>query len=288
MIHILYPPGGFGTTIEYCIRRFSSRFTVPKINVSDDGSMHLFIKEYHPKWTPENGKVSFIGSEISTVIYPNHTAIPADEVVDWFKKNISEQDRVIFVMLGSIEQCIRNKLFMYYKINQGLQMSIFRGANERVPLWDESCSSLEELETWQQRELLSMMCDEMYPQLAAANLKGQDWFNITPDHLLENFVETIKNIITYAGLELVNEEELNKFALEWRQRQQYILDNFALVQNIVSSVTESKNFSWPELKLIDEVLVQFWLADNGYDLNCYNLNEFPKTSSELAKYLSRN
>jgi hypothetical protein len=71
MIHILFPPGGFGSTLEYAIRRFTKEFETINAIVSPTGSMHTFNKENHLhkiNLFNKNQLTKITG--ISTPIYP--------------------------------------------------------------------------------------------------------------------------------------------------------------------------------------------------------------------------
>ena len=70
MIYILFPVGAFGTTIEYCIRRFSKEFKINDVAVLPDGSMHNFHKKLHPIFIEQLENID-PSTSIVTPVYPN-------------------------------------------------------------------------------------------------------------------------------------------------------------------------------------------------------------------------
>jgi hypothetical protein len=62
----------------------------------------------------------------------------------------------------------------------------------------------------------------------------------------------------------------------------------AIVNDIVNSVIDNTIMHWEHLNLtlVDESWIQMILRDShGLDLQCYNLNAFPKNTSDLKKLL---
>jgi hypothetical protein len=97
MIHILFPPGGFGSTLEYAIRRFTKEFETINAIVSPTGSMHTFNKENHLhkiNLFNKNQLTKITG--ISTPIYPCFDA-SAETTIKKFIEVITSIDKVIFI-----------------------------------------------------------------------------------------------------------------------------------------------------------------------------------------------
>ena len=55
-IHILFPAGGYGSTLEYCLRRFTKEYfdkSLESVTHNEDGSMHSYKKMFHPVFKHE-------------------------------------------------------------------------------------------------------------------------------------------------------------------------------------------------------------------------------------------
>ena len=94
MIHILFLPGTFGSTVNYVLQDFGTGTTKPTLRhkeaILPDGSMHSFYKSGH--WGSLSELTKFFNKEIdqdieiSTPIYPM-TDIHAKDIIDLLYKN---------------------------------------------------------------------------------------------------------------------------------------------------------------------------------------------------------
>ena len=114
MIAIFFPGGAFGSTLEYCIRRFSKEFETITAEILPDGSMHGYNKEFHPISIDEFKNIGN-NIDIITPIYPNLSLLTVDETVDEFIKLV-KCSKIIFITLDDVKMVERNWLFAYYKI----------------------------------------------------------------------------------------------------------------------------------------------------------------------------
>jgi len=61
-----------------------------------------------------------------------------------------------------------------------------------------------------------------------------------------------------------------------------------LINDLVNATINNKNLSMENLTLIDESMIQWQLRNKGFELQCYNLNQWPKTTSELRELIYEN
>ena len=141
------------------------------------------------------------------------------------------------------------------------------------------------MQRWEKREYLSLSYhSSLATILNAKNYSNVNWLTITADDILFDFTETIKRIISYLDLTFVD-TGLNGFAVQWKEKQQYMLDQYDIVENIVNSTITDQEFSWGELNIVAEALIQYKLRVAGFDLQCYDLNAFPTNNSQLVSLL---
>lgn len=161
MLHILFVPGTFGSTIQYILRAFSTTYTtdrLPNISYADmitaDGSMHSFYKTGHYlKRTDLENLTEGSIPNITTPIYPM-LDYHADEVINFFKDNFPT-DKYIFIYINSIEYAEINMLAQYYKISNGvpnLSIGMFCGDNaHNIVNWNSNYKHWSEMQTWELR-----------------------------------------------------------------------------------------------------------------------------------------
>lgn len=287
MICILFPPGGFGSTIEYCIREFSLEFDSINAEVSADGSMHDFKKQYHPSLLYEYQSIKDCTEDIITPVYPNFQTTPL-ECVELVISQLKKDDKVIFVTFPDLYQSERNFFFAYHKIYV-YKNSMFRKINELKVYknWNSKYNSAADMQIWEQREVLAMEFDQTFVNhIVPKNIVGNDCLCITPSDILDNFESTIRKIMEFLNLTFVDANFID-FKNKWLDKQKYILNGHSLVENIVHNTISNKEFCWDKLDLAYEAFVQYRLKRMGFDLRCFDLNTFPTNSLELHKLLDQ-
>jgi hypothetical protein len=104
--------------------------------------------------------------------------------------------------------------------------------------------------------------------------------------ILANTRETLLEIVNHVGkFDSDSENEFDNFVNTWRPKQQYLLDEHATIKNIVEYTISNTPYTWEKLNVISEAMVQRRLRDAGYTIKCYDLNEFPISSTKLHQLL---
>jgi hypothetical protein len=99
----------------------------------------------------------------------------------------------------------------------------------------------------------------------------------------------IEKIIQDLGLKLmVTEEIIKQVQIKFIQHQK--LHNIQLkchtwVDSIIKGI-ENKNS--PCITIFDEAYVQMLLRNQGYEIQCHELNDFPKNSSDMIRVTYKN
>lgn len=275
MIAIFFPCGAFGSTLEYCIRRFSKEFETITAEVLLDGSMHGYNKEFHPLSIDEFYKINN-KIDIVTPIYPNLSLSTVDETVDEFIKLV-KCSKVIFITLDDIKMVERNWLFAYHKI--GLDAGFHLSADYKK--WNQSYLSFHDMVRWEQREWLSFTINYSINKFTTIKNKAQDnWLLINTEDILYNFRKSLKKIFNYLELTF-NDDGLDQFIIQWTEKQQYIIDELNLINKIIEKFCKRELFVWNNLSIMGEAIIQSKLSKIGYELKCYNLNIFPTNTDEL-------
>lgn len=284
MIVIFYPGGGFGSTIEYSLRHFSDNFTYADTEVTDTGSMHSFIKDFHPSLINNFLNVDINLVEIATPRYPDQFYYTVYDTIKEFQRIIDSKTKVIFVTLDSSDVIERNWLFLRYKTKNFLNYIVSKQI-PNIKQWNSDYTHFNNMQPWEQRELYSFLIrDSIVPFKQARSLALDNWLLITPDDILFNFEQSINKIFEYLKIQFVN-RGLLQFYDSWFKKQKYILDEYAQVNAIIDSVLTDCNISWKPMSLMAESIVQYRLSNLGYDLKCFGLNQFPTNTTQLSKYI---
>lgn len=287
-IHIFFPPGGFGTTLEYAIRRFSKEFKTVSAQVDSRGGIHPYSRDSAPAFQKQNhvvniadfNKENFLGKDISTPIYPAVDCPLISDTISKFKEIINTGDKVIFIEIKDINAYEKNFLFHFNKVD------FFQMSPLAYKQWNGSYQSTTDMQPWELREALSLILFSNHSQYFDLDkFKQNNWLTLTTDQILYNFVDTIKITIDYLGLTLENDNQLEEFYQHWFAKQQYVIDYVDIVDCIIEKIVNEENFSYQRLTLGQEAVIQFRLKLLGKELKCFGLNVFPTNTLDFKNII---
>lgn len=266
VIIILFTVGNFGSTIEYCLRTFSKELDKVQFGLLDDGSMHGYKKAFHPvlfdQWIDNKSC-----HDIVTPIFPNLDYCSTLDSLVFYINQFSHKDPVIFVDCCSVEQAQRTQLFNFHKNSDMLD----RIMHNKSQAWNETYTDWRDMRIYELREALSFYIDQ---QLQSVNLRRHvpdHWLVTDPDSLLHRLPDEICRMMSYCGLTLSDSINLRQFYKKWLSKQQYVIDEFDLVIDIIDHLNTDKFYSWSRLSLCSEAILQARLRHIGYELDMTNL-----------------
>jgi hypothetical protein len=291
MIHVFFVPGMFGSTIEYICRSFSNELTPVEGTILATGSMHSFKKSAH--FLDTSQVESFFNSNnfagtVTTPIYPfKKTHLP--EILKKFNNHITEKDSCILMYAVSAADVELNMLFQYHKISVCLKKGLnsFCDGNENnITAWNTTYTHWSQMQTWQLREWISLFYVSW----------GQEWIEsqhqVTSNFLcipntdfLFNTIATSDTLFSHCGL--TKKPGLVEFLQKWQTAQKYVIDEFELLNNIVTSSVDNQLLTWKPINIIAEAIVQQRLRALGYEIQCDGLNTFPTDAKTLHNLLEK-
>jgi hypothetical protein len=263
------------------------------MNVLNDGSMHGYKKEFHPSDTKNLINLSSLEKNaITTPIYP-FCDMHLPEILQTIQLQHAgyHEDKCVLLHAGSLSGAELNILFQYHKIAVGEEyktgLEIFCNDNaHNIKNWNSSYISWKDMQIWELREWFSLFYVSWVQEWIQSQYQVDNKF-IKINHLdmLNDFVPTMKTIIKHCGL--TPKLEIEEFGIEWRRRQQYIIDEFDLVNQIVLCTVSNKELVWNPINVIAEAIVQQRLRSLGYEIRCDKLNIFPTDSNTLFNLLEK-
>lgn len=286
---IIYGPGMFGSTLEYVLSNLQSAIRLDTDAICSDGSLHSFAKSAHV-WQHEDFKLldDLSTSEFATIIYPNNTQKFAD-IVSALPARHSNQNIVVYSQSRRSSEI--NLLFQYYKISVGADPNWSQGLNNfsqsaDYTKWNSDYTKWQDMQPWEWREWFSHyysgLCNEW------ENV-STDWRKINCNDILTDFSNVIHQLCYYYNIDLCKEQRhnLKEFARMWTAKQQYVVDEYTTIENVVRSLRDDAYFEWGSLSPISEAIIQKRLRQQGFEIKCQDLNEFPITTKDLQSLLYR-
>ena len=289
MICIPFVPGTFAMTIEYVIRTYTDEYINCRLDASiaPDGSMHSLIDTANDKQNHiirANNILPAIATTtentVLTVIYPM-VDLCAIDLLELIVNNKKDNDKLILMYIDTIECAEINMLFQYHKIAVGRYLHLAQGLG--IFCSDNSIfSNWSDMRVWELRQRLSLFYTKRITEwVNVRDYNNTNVLKIKSSDMLTKTADTLKTIIHYCGLTLASSDKLENFSVKWRSKQQYVLDEYQLINNIVDAVINNQQLIWQPLNIIAESIIQQKLRASGCDLNCYMLDEFPTTADSL-------
>lgn len=292
MIHIFFVPGMFASTIEYVLRCYTKEYESIDAEVLFDGSMHSYERQAHHlniSSIDEFFKSDQDSNSITAPIYPFETAhLP--EILERYELYKNSNDRLILLYAPDTNSAELNMLFQYYKIatgsfNQGLKVFCDDNSHNIVN-WNQDYTHWSQMQSWEWREWFSLFYVPWVQEwIQSKNQVNDNFLIIANTDFLENTERCLKDIITFCGL--TETPGLVEFVQHWQSKQQYIVDEFSLLNEIVLSTVNNKLLTWPPISIVAEAIVQQRLREIGYEIRCDGLNVFPTDSQTLYNLLEK-
>ena len=278
MIHVFFVPGMFGTTIEYIIRSYSNELTPVAGEILANGSLHSFTKAAHfrniehiDNFFKTDGTV-----DVTTPIYPfKEQTLP--EILRHFSQINTSGDECLLMYADSTNSAELNMLFQYHKISVGvnLGLDIFCHGNEHnITAWNPAYRHWSDMKPWQLREWISLFYTQ-WTQAWTESVQqvGSQFLTVKNTDFLSNPVDTADRI--FAHCRLTQKPGLGEFLIRWQQAQQYIVNEFNLLTQIVDCAIANQPLEWQPINIIAEAIVQQRLREKGYEIRCDGLDKFP-------------
>lgn len=294
-IPIIFQGGSYGSFLIFCLTNLNTKdFSNPLCN--NTGNSHNFEKndlyfrdkyitrirndtqwlKYHPIETKDQSLKEEVNrladiTKRGIFIYPsrNHYLLALN----------NQFDKVYHQQLG--DELIgndtneRSKFFNNLYNGWGIDPSV----------------SVNDIKRWIKREFLSFYIfaafEDEHEWYLLDSYKNENLLIITTRDLLYDFENCIKKCALYCGIDTIdNLDELVEMQKQQLSLQKH-LNKDEIVNNVIDCFLNDKQAEIPELSLIDEAYIQHILRNEGYELHCNNMNEFPKDINSLKEKTSK-
>jgi len=142
---------------------------------------------------------------------------------------------------------------------------------------------------WELREQLSFLLHDIFvvgSGIKEVNNLNKQYVKTVPiSNIRDDFQFTVYDIANWLELEVVrNSDEINSLYSDWLQHEIFV-NKDKLISDLVDATINNKNLVMDGLSLIDESQIQHQLRTKGYEIKCYGLNEWPKTTTQLRELI---
>ena len=282
-ILILYPPGSYGTFLEWSLLYFSGLLENTKLPFRATGSAHEYKGNHLDIYQPDFLNISSIDyfssnsnlAVVRTHIFNDPTKIQA--TVDKFK-NYSKL--IVSLVPDSKSQLLvlNNAISKLSDVNRELLkkgLYVVTDIDQEDPVWVK-------------REKLSFIYS-WYNNFDDYRPTEDNVYKLSVTDFLNDFETNIQNILDKSQLNIDSDrfKNITDIKNQWLGLQEF-KNRQSLCENIVALTLQNVFYEWTgtALSIYDEAYIQYMFRVlHNYDIRCYNLVVFPTNTFELRKLL---
>tara|TARA_R110000803_G_scaffold48698_1_gene101231 strand:- start:31 stop:819 length:789 start_codon:yes stop_codon:yes gene_type:complete len=250
MIKISWPPGCYGSYVMQSIYAYSN-LGDGKIIIDPTGSSHSFRSS-------NNAKKFFDSEHVWSKDVDVHVNPVSEHHLDYLNNQLVKQEN--------------NDVISSFKksFGDGFTNQIFEN-------WRDTSH-------WVLREWVSFW---IIDQLSAAYVP-QPTVKLTTNDLFDTNKNVFSEIINRIGLTVTTDSATMKVnQQQWIAQQRYHNSQYRC-NTWVEDILNDRNTPTPCQTILDEAYVQHCLREQGYEIRCDGLDNFPKTSSKLKELIYEN
>jgi len=101
----------------------------------------------------------------------------------------------------------------------------------------------------------------------------------------DNFMQTIISIADWCDIK-IKQTDSNILGLhkDWMSVEKYLYKD-KLINDLVDSIITGEHKDMHDLTIVDESEIQRRLRNKGFEIQCYELNKWPNTTTELRELI---
>ncbi len=250
MIKISWLPGCYGSYVMQSIYAYSN-FGNGKIVIDPTGSSHSFRERSDTRLFFDHSHEWTEDTDVHVNPVPGHE-------LDYLNNQLVKQNK--------------NDVISSFKRYFGDEF-----ANEILEHWGTTSH-------WAIREWASFCIVDQ----CLAGYKPQPTVNLTTNDLFDTNKNVFSEIINRIGLTVTTDSATMKVnQQQWIAQQRYHNSQHRC-KAWVEDILNDRNTATPCQTLLDEAYVQHCLREQGYEIHCDGLDNFPKTSSDLREIIYEN
>jgi hypothetical protein len=301
-ILVVYPPGGYGTFLEWCLNYFTGAIAEDTIPFTSNGSSHLFAGNaldvpvdlaHFPNsvlFTTEE----YFSNKITYPVIRCHGYLnelqkqPGYTVKKYIDTIINQVPAIVLLTVPENARLLTfgnsiTKTKMFALVNGTFDQRVIAEFKTQFGVLDDH-----DVPTWQLREMISYWHERYLTSSVVEPYQpvlDSKVINISIRDLVDNFEKTLITLFESLGLVLQRQHLIVDIKQRWLPLQQF-LNSDQKCQDIITNVLAQTDYNWEPLHLHEEAYIQWQLRDlHGLDLLCYDVNTFPTNTNDLGRLL---
>ncbi len=289
MYCIAYPPGAYGNFIAWTLEWLQGKHPV----------------DYRPFKTGYHS--NYYGSSVNNTVFNSHgwnnvmagTPEQACQLAhDGILVHPLPQDVPLLQPQLGLLHTVYDKIvyvypepddFVWYMNNYDKKALPNGWVNEFKDLLDVNSHHWQGNQRWELREQLSFLLQEVCTAGSGIrelhSLDKKYIWTIPINQLRDNFEKTVIETANWLDFKIVRtHKEIDTLYYDWLQREIFAHKD-KLISDLVGAIIDNKHMKMKDLTIVDECEIQRQLRVLGYEIECYGLNEWPETTTQLRELI---
>jgi len=281
---IAYPGGAYGNFVGFTLRWMIGDYPVDYRPFTSEGNSHSwemrFLNDQHGLESLE----PLLGLDTFNLMHPKREE--NQKLLDRLQILTNYYDKVLYI-LPSFDDCVW--------ILNNRQTKIYSEGwieHNRHTFIDLDAWESDKKEIWEMREFLSLfLYDQLLSETELPNVLDYQNYDsnkikfVYMNELRDKFTITFKDLCNWLNLQISRtDSDIFQLEKDWKNHESFLYKDM-LINDLVNAIIDNKNLSMENLTLVDEAMIQRQLRNKGFELQCYKLNKWPKTTSELRELI---
>lgn len=217
-----------------------------------------------------------------TIYHPRQKKDDKLEEILFDVLKVYEKIILIYPSSNDLAWGLNNKAFKSF--GKGFIEFCFNENSNDLESWGEHKN-----QTWALREWLSIsIVEQFYAEIEVDTCIAFSNKNVLKVEMYEikhDFHNVLSKMINFIDKSLIrSNDEITSLYNDWYSRQEHI-DKDTKLQELIDAIMCKEYKIMDGLTIIDQALIQYGLRNLGYEIKCFGLNEWPKTTLELLPFL---
>ena len=278
MFCITYPGGAYGNFVSWTLEWMQGNYPVDYRPFTDQKNSH--------GW--KNKKVLTVDEASdnvrnNTILHP--IQLKSEVLVDKFDQLLNHYARILHIYPAKDD-------FMWHMNNKLTKIWHYGWLAHNEELVEEGAGHWQGRDTWETREHLSYyLWDQHIAEVRfdeVVSYSNPRFKKIELNMIRDKFVNTFMELADWLEIEVVRSiADLELLWKDWLDNEPYLYKD-RLIKDLTSATINDKFMEMKDLSIFDEAIIQRNLRLEGYEIECFGLNTWPVSTTELRELIYEN
>lgn len=271
---IVYNGGTYGQFTSWCLDWMQGRYTINTRPFTSRGNSHKNNSVFFP--TVNDAIASPV---TNSTVHP--VICKSDNIITQIEKLLSVYDKIVlhYPDLDDFLWNCNNKLTKIWGVQGYIDQNI---TNQCLDSWEDK-------NPWELREWFSLWLNDQHMSESGYNdivdYTNNRVFKVPINKIRDNFYNTYQSMAKFLDINVIRTaEDFDNLHKDWLANEKHLYKD-RLIKELVHATIHNISIEMKDLTIFDQADIQRRLRLEGYKIECYGLNEWPETTTQLRELI---